>query len=351
MTFYALAQHVEDQGASDVVVMQEARRRSLATTAALEQPTAAVVVEAPSPKTPKTSDPSQAAAAKAEGGAGASASGADTTPLDDGEAFKERHPFRRLMAMQGLNKALLALGMIAAVGTAGGPLTIFIFITEIFTVLFSRDIHNMQAEGGRLAATIFSIVGGVAIASVTEYGSFGIAGAKLTLRLRRDSMNALLRQHVGFFDNEKNSAGQLVAFLGEKIILVQALNGERLQTMVRSIATIAVAITFLAIYGSWQLFLAVVSIVPPLVCMVIIAKKLGGEKNNKGQSLKSKGRAARRTPRRRPIARQAISSARLCAPHGPSRPSRWRSASTGASPRRRRSSRPLRRSRRSSAPS
>ena len=50
-------------------------------------------------------------------------------------------------------------------------------------------------------------------------------------------MNALLRQHVGFFDNEKNSAGQLVAFLGEKIILVQALNGERLQTMVSRFGT------------------------------------------------------------------------------------------------------------------
>ena len=153
-------------------------------------------------------------------------------------------------------------------------------------VLFSRDIHNMQGEATKIAAIIFSIVGGVAIASVTEYGCFGIAGdnslliwpwptcchagtvasllhfasqryplnvtlstlplnltslkpagAKLTQKLRRDSMNALLRQHVGFFDNEKNSAGQLVAFLGEKIILVQALNGERLQTMVSRFGT------------------------------------------------------------------------------------------------------------------
>ena len=61
----------------------------------------------------------------------------------------------------------------------------------------------------------------------------------------------------------------------------------------RSIATIAVAITFLAIYGSWQLFLAVISVVPPLISMVVIAKKLGGEKNNKGQSLKSKGKAGK----------------------------------------------------------
>ena len=74
----------------------------------------------------------------------------------------------------------------------------------------------------------------------------------LTRRLRSESMHALLRQHIGYFDAESNSAGQLVAFLGEKVMLVQALNGERLQIMVRSMCIVVVAIAFILIFGTWQ---------------------------------------------------------------------------------------------------
>ena len=102
------------------------------------------------------------------------------------------------------------------------------------------------------AAIIFGTCGAVAVTSVIEYGCFGTAGAILTRRLRSESMHALLRQHIGYFDAESNSAGQLVAFLGEKVMLVQALNGERLQIMVRSMCIVVVAIAFILIFGTWQ---------------------------------------------------------------------------------------------------
>ena len=44
----------------------------------------------------------------------------------------------------------------------------------------------------------------------------GTAGAALTSKLRSLGMSSLLRQEIGFFDHEENSATQMTGFLAEK---------------------------------------------------------------------------------------------------------------------------------------
>ena len=58
-----------------------------------------------------------------------------------------------------------------------------------------------------------------------DCGFFGLAAARLTARLRRHAFDALLRQDMGFFDAEDNSAGELTSFLAEKNTLMESLTG------------------------------------------------------------------------------------------------------------------------------
>ena len=45
----------------------------------------------------------------------------------------------------------------------------------------------------------------------------GIAGEHLTRALRYQVLAILLRQEVGFFDEDENSVGELSEFLGQKV--------------------------------------------------------------------------------------------------------------------------------------
>ena len=55
-----------------------------------------------------------------------------------------------------------------------------------------------------------------------------MAGSALTARLRADAMAALMRQEIGFFDVDENSAPNLTTFLSEKVEKVQTITTEQL---------------------------------------------------------------------------------------------------------------------------
>jgi len=52
---------------------------------------------------------------------------------------------------------------------------------------------------------------------------FSVSGENLTSRLRSRSFRAMLRQDIGWFDNERNSSGALVTRLALDAAQVQAV--------------------------------------------------------------------------------------------------------------------------------
>jgi ATP-binding cassette subfamily B (MDR/TAP) protein 1 len=53
---------------------------------------------------------------------------------------------------------------------------------------------------------------------------FSLAGVRLTTRLRVAAFSAMLRQEVGWFDDEKNSVGTLCARLSGDAASVQGVS-------------------------------------------------------------------------------------------------------------------------------
>lgn len=54
--------------------------------------------------------------------------------------------------------------------------------------------------------------------------SFGVAGEKLTMRLRSLMFDAMVRQEVGWFDDKENSTGALCARLSGEASSVQGVS-------------------------------------------------------------------------------------------------------------------------------
>jgi ABC-type multidrug transport system fused ATPase/permease subunit len=89
-------------------------------------------------------------------------------------------------------------------------------------------------------------------ANLAQAVLFGIAGEQLTKRLRKRAFEAMLRQEVGWFDEEKHSTGVLTAQLASDATLVQVnsdnyviislfpqgILGANLRLMVQNIVTV-----------------------------------------------------------------------------------------------------------------
>jgi ABC-type multidrug transport system fused ATPase/permease subunit len=54
--------------------------------------------------------------------------------------------------------------------------------------------------------------------------SFGVAGERLTMRLRSQAFAAILRQDVAYFDTEENSVGALCTRLSGDAAAVQGVS-------------------------------------------------------------------------------------------------------------------------------
>jgi ATP-binding cassette subfamily B (MDR/TAP) protein 1 len=62
---------------------------------------------------------------------------------------------------------------------------------------------------------------------------FGVAGEKLTMRLRKIVFGTMLRQEIGWFDMEENSTGALCARLSTDASSIQGVRNSTLVQMFR----------------------------------------------------------------------------------------------------------------------
>ncbi|KAF0305251.1 Multidrug resistance protein 1 [Amphibalanus amphitrite] len=95
---------------------------------------------------------------------------------------------------------------------------------------------------------------------------FGIAGLRLTARLRRLTMAAILRQEMAFFDDPVNSVGALCSRLATDSSNIHGACGPRLGTVAQAVSTLAFSVT-VAAYLSWRLAL----VLAPFVPLVLVA--------------------------------------------------------------------------------
>ncbi len=88
-----------------------------------------------------------------------------------------------------------------------------LFFAEIYSLFAEPDLNKQQHLTSVYAAVIFLIglAGGVA-QFLTSIG-FAKSGEALTMRMRKLTFSAMLRQEMGYFDHESNSTGALITRL------------------------------------------------------------------------------------------------------------------------------------------
>ena len=252
--FHSLGQKAEQDEADDSGVVAEVMEERIQRRS--EEASSASGERSPlSPRSPALPSRQGSEEVPPLGGEEAAAGGAKKAKK--AKKAKAPSPSSRLLAMfSPSDRRLLACGCAGAAiaGTAIG----FMGIVMVKATYVFRDTYDPDALRSKVLLWGGISLGlGVTIHVVDTLFKicFGITGEHLTRQLRVLALRQLLRQEIGYFDEDANSVGALTEFLAEKVSLVQGLAQGGFQQLITLLTSLVTAITISCVFGDWRLLL------------------------------------------------------------------------------------------------
>ncbi|XP_069680453.1 multidrug resistance protein homolog 49-like [Periplaneta americana] len=190
-----------------------------------------------------------------------------TTPLIEEEQYDA--PLTRIIALNKPEWLHVLVGCIAA-AAVGFTLPLFaILFGEVYGVLSVQDPEEVQRQTNWYCI-LFVVIGVVTgLGMFLQMHLFSLAGVRLTARLRVAAFSAMLRQEIGWFDEEKNGVGILCARLSGDAASVQGATGSRIGVILQSTSTLVIGIV-LSLFYSWKVTLVSAVMVPVVFAGVFL---------------------------------------------------------------------------------
>ncbi|KAJ8774126.1 hypothetical protein K2173_009557 [Erythroxylum novogranatense] len=149
------------------------------------------------------------------------------------------------------------LGMIA-----GAILTVFPYLLGVaLEIYFDKNTHKMKNDIGNLCLVIVGLGVGCIISMTGQQGFCGLAGTKLTKRVREMLFKSILKQEPSWFDLEENSPGVLVSRLSVECVIFRAVLGDRYSVLLMGLSSAAVGFG-LSFYLEWRLTILAIVLTP-----------------------------------------------------------------------------------------
>ncbi|KAJ3123936.1 Multidrug resistance protein 1 [Physocladia obscura] len=187
----------------------------------------------------------------------------------------QKAPIWRVVELMRPEWKYIAFGILGACG-AGVVFPVFalIFSSVIVLLLDPNDVWPAPFQGANMYAFLFVIIGvGTFICFSTQFIGFELAGASLTRRMRLLTFKAMMRQEVGFYDEESHSLGALTSRLAIDASKVGELVTKVWADLAQLIVTAICGLT-IAFYYSWQLCLIILLATPFLIVSSYYEAKL-----------------------------------------------------------------------------
>lgn len=197
-------------------------------------------------------------------------------------------------------------GSIAA-ATVGASFPAFaVLFGEMYRVLGLENEDDINSE--TINFSIMFVVVGVftGLGTFLQMYMFGLAGVRMTTRIRKLAFSAMLKQEMGWYDEDANSVGALCARLSTDAGAVQGATGSRVGAILQAISTLVLGIG-LSLYYTWKMTLVSVLSIPLVLGAVFLEARIMS-----GQSLQEKKKMEAATR----VAVEAISNIRTVASLG-----------------------------------
>lgn len=153
---------------------------------------------------------------------------------------------------------------------------------QVVYIYFNPDHHKMRDEVNRWAI-VYVGLGFLAIIAMTgQHGFINWAGIKLTKKIREKLFESLLRQEVGWFDQDENTSGAILSRLSVDSTFVRGVLGDRISILVMGTAAIGVGLIICAILN-WKMTLVAVAVTPVFIganyMQIILNVGIGGNED------------------------------------------------------------------------
>ncbi|KAI5078855.1 hypothetical protein GOP47_0006526 [Adiantum capillus-veneris] len=176
----------------------------------------------------------------------------------------------KLSSPEWLYAILGSLG--AALFGSFNPLLAFVLVQVV------QNYYEVDSNGGHAKREINKwclVVVGMGVVTVVanflQHFYFGIMGEKMTERVRRMMFSAILRNEVGWFDEEENSTDALNMRLANDATFVRAAFSNRLSILIQDLTAMFVALA-VGIALQWRVALVALASVPFLVISAVAQK-------------------------------------------------------------------------------
>ncbi|KAH8371803.1 hypothetical protein KR093_008900 [Drosophila rubida] len=202
----------------------------------------------------------------------------ETTDKKKKKKEKEPSPMMGVMRMNQTEWPQITIGCVSSI--------IMGCAMPVFALLFGSIIQVMQSPDDDYVRentneySLYFLIAGivVGISTFMQIYCFGIAGERLTERLRGLMFEAMLKQEVSWFDDRANGTGSLCARLSGDAAAVQGATGQRIGSIIQSIATIVLGIA-LAMYYEWSLGLVAIAFMPFILISFYLQRTVMAQEN------------------------------------------------------------------------
>ncbi|CAG9855746.1 unnamed protein product [Phyllotreta striolata] len=222
----------------------------------------------------------------------------NTEDLNDG--IEEIDDFKTnsntsLFEIMKLNSPEWLYILIASIGS-----TVVGFGLPAFAVIFGSILGTLSDADNSYVRSqtdyyclCFVAAGAVCMVSVfLQNYLLGIAGEKMTERIRTQLFTAMVSQEMSFFDKKSNGVGALCAKLSSDAASIQGATGQRVGTILQSLATLGLAIG-LSIYYQWKLGLVTAAFVPLIIFAIFVERRnTSGQNDIRDKSLQNSTKLA-----------------------------------------------------------
>ncbi|CAN0877377.1 ABC transporter B family member 19 [Linum grandiflorum] len=184
--------------------------------------------------------------------------------LDETQKTRDKTTKFRLSEVWELQRPefiFLALGFLGGM-VAGAILSVFPFLLGLaLQVYFDDDPSKLKRDVGNLALVILGLGVGLILTMTGQQGFCGLAGTKLTVRVRKLLFHSILRQEPGWFDLQENSTASLISKLSVDCVTFRSVLGDRFSVLLTGLSSAAVGLG-LSFFLQWKLTLVAAALTP-----------------------------------------------------------------------------------------
>ncbi|XP_015059914.1 ABC transporter B family member 11-like [Solanum pennellii] len=193
------------------------------------------------------------------------ARGQDKTEKQKVAAAAAEVPYYKLLSFADtMDHALMIIGSIAAVGSGISFSMMAVLFGEIVDSFgMTLDNDKVVGEVSKVSLKFIYLALGSGLATFAQVTCWTVTGERQAARIRCLYLKTILRQDIGFFDQETNT-GVIIERLSSDTLTIQDAIGEKVGKFIQILATFLGGLVIAFIKG-WRLALVLSSSIPPLV--------------------------------------------------------------------------------------